>query len=91
MFRHARTNLGEILSACETMDELGFENSIKQFNIKNPLSNNYKFYLLLETRSCIQGSDMEKMNGFVEKMMELGLVSDGFVTDEPTKVKVTTN
>ncbi|KAK6634975.1 hypothetical protein RUM44_000224 [Polyplax serrata] len=86
-FKHARTNLGEILSACEMMDATGFETTTRTFNMKNPLSDKYQFYMLLETRSGLGENDVDKMNNFVANLIGTGVVTDGFVTDEPTKMK----
>lgn len=90
-FKGAKSTLGDILSACELMDKNGYNRTIDTFQIKNPLSDEYPFYMLLETRSVLGGNDADKVSDFVGKMMELNLVDDGFVTDEPTKVKVSYN
>lgn len=56
--------------------------------MKNPLSDKYQFYMLLETRSGLGENDVDKMNNFVANLIGTGVVTDGFVTDEPTKMKV---
>ena len=88
VFKQARGCLGEILSACEMMDSIGYDKTIEGFKLNNPFGEKYKFYMLLETRSSMDGNDLEKVNGFLEKMMEKGLALDGLVTDEPAKIKV---
>ncbi|EEB15922.1 D-lactate dehydrognease 2, putative [Pediculus humanus corporis] len=54
----------------------GYDKTIEGFKLNNPFGEKYKFYMLLETRSSMDGNDLEKVNGFLEKMMEKGLALD---------------
>lgn len=44
--------------------------------------------MLIETSGSDAGHDEEKLSRFLEQSMESGLVEDGTVTNEPTKMKV---
>lgn len=44
--------------------------------------------MLIETSGSNKNHDEEKLNDFLEHAMETGLVIDGTVTNEPTKMRV---
>lgn len=48
----------------------------------------FPFYMLIETSGSRADHDEEKLNAFLESVMEKGLVLNGTVTNEPTKMKV---
>ena len=54
----------------------------------SPLGEDFPFYILIETSGSHADHDQEKLSGFLEHAMEEGLVSDGTVTTELTKIKV---
>lgn len=47
----------------------------------------YPFYLLLETSGSNSKHDEEKINSFLEKAMNLGVVQNGVTVNEPSKVR----
>ena len=49
-----------------------------------PLADN-QFYMLIETSGSNEQHDEAKLNSFLEKMMEAGLVEDGTVATAPSK------
>lgn len=51
----------------------------------------YPFYMLIETSGSNNDHDEEKLNKFLETAMSSSLVVDGFVTNEPSKMKVSSN
>lgn len=55
------------------------------FEIRAPI-NEYKFYLLLETSGSNLKHDEEKLSRFLETTMNQGIVQDGVVTSEPSKI-----
>lgn len=57
------------------------------FSNRNPISD-YPFYVLVETHGSDEGHDGEKLNRFLSKEMESGLILDGTVTSEPGKMQV---
>lgn len=48
----------------------------------------YPFYMLIETSGSRMDHDEEKLNNFLQHVMESRLVLDGTVTNEPGKMKV---
>lgn len=44
--------------------------------------------MLVETHGSDEGHDAEKLNRFLDKEMESGLIIDGTVTSEPAKMQV---
>ncbi|XP_058822704.1 D-2-hydroxyglutarate dehydrogenase, mitochondrial isoform X1 [Topomyia yanbarensis] len=85
-FLAAKRNLGEILSSCEMIDALSLESSTYHFNLQSPIEK-YPFYMLIETSGSNIAHDEEKLTNFLESTMEKGLVLDGTVTNEPTKMR----
>ena len=47
--------------------------------LKNPLSQEYPFYILIETSGSNATHDEEKLNDFLQHIMETELVCDGTV------------
>ncbi|XP_058454629.1 D-2-hydroxyglutarate dehydrogenase, mitochondrial isoform X1 [Malaya genurostris] len=85
-FLSAKRNLGEILSSCEMIDAASLESSTYHFNLQSPIEK-YPFYMLIETSGSNMEHDEDKLIKFLEKSMEDGLVLDGTVTKEPTKMR----
>jgi hypothetical protein len=46
------------------------------------------FYMLVETSGSNYDHDEEKVNRFLQKLMDAKLILDGIVTNEPRKMKV---
>ncbi|XP_055606108.1 D-2-hydroxyglutarate dehydrogenase, mitochondrial-like [Uranotaenia lowii] len=85
-FLAAKRGLGEILSSCEMMDDLSLQCSMQHFNLTCPIDK-YPFYMLIETSGSNMTHDEEKLTTFLENTMEKGLVLDGTVTNETTKMR----
>ncbi|KAK3866875.1 hypothetical protein Pcinc_027617 [Petrolisthes cinctipes] len=84
-YKIVRHQLGEILSSCEFMDKSTLDCVEKNLKLTSPI-NKYPFYLLLETSGSNGDHDEEKLNKFLELTFDLGLVKDGTVATEPSKV-----
>ena len=87
----AKAELGEILSSCEMIDRLSLEVCTKYLRLQNPLTtegNGHNFYVLIETAGSQLAHDEEKLSVFVEKAMSEGIISDGTLSSEPSKMKV---
>lgn len=87
----AKKELGEILSSCEMMDRLSLDVSIHHLGMANPLTtckDGYDFYMVIETSGSHLAHDEEKLSLFVEKAMDQGIIADGTLTNETTKVAV---
>ncbi|KAK4321554.1 hypothetical protein Pmani_007671 [Petrolisthes manimaculis] len=84
-FKAAKDQLGEILSSCEFIDQSSMECVEGNLKIKSPLDE-YPYYMLLETSGSNGDHDEEKLNNFLESTLGSGLVSDGTVATEPSKM-----
>ena len=87
VFQESRKSLAEILSAFEFMDAVSMEVITKSLKLTSPVAE-FPFYILIETSGSNGSHDEEKLNTFLEGMMESGLVSDGTVATEMTKIQV---
>ncbi|XP_037898085.1 D-2-hydroxyglutarate dehydrogenase, mitochondrial isoform X1 [Glossina fuscipes] len=85
-FLNAKRYLGEILSACELIDERSLDASVKQYNLKSPIEN-YPFHMLIETSGSNAIHDSEKLNFFLEHCMNSGDILNGTVTNEVNKIQ----
>ncbi|XP_031789445.1 D-2-hydroxyglutarate dehydrogenase, mitochondrial [Nasonia vitripennis] len=87
IYRLAKSELGEILSSCELIDRISVENSKSALGLRSPLSDEHDFYVLIETAGSHLAHDEEKLETFLTKLMDGGIVDDGTVTSEPSKIK----
>ncbi|KAK0621171.1 hypothetical protein B0T17DRAFT_508544 [Bombardia bombarda] len=86
-FREAKGQLSEILSAFELMDE-GSQALIRDVTKnRKPLDDKYPFYCLIETSGSNADHDSEKLQAFLEDVMEKGIVSDGTLAQDETQIK----
>lgn len=84
-FREAKGQLSEILSAFEMMDgnsQRLWKNATKG---KLPLEGEHPFYCLVETSGSNTDHDSEKLQNFLEHVMESEIVSDGVVAENQTQ------
>lgn len=87
-FVTAKQNLGEILSAVEFMDRQSLDMVFSQQDwSKDPLDNEYPYYVLIETSGSREDHDMEKLEGYLEKVMEDGTVVDGTVAQDRAQAR----
>lgn len=87
-YRLAKSELSEILSSCELIDRMSVENAKSSLGLRSPLTDQHEFYVLIETAGSNSAHDEEKVEAFLTKLMERGIIDDGTVTSEPSKVKV---
>ncbi|XP_049931668.1 D-2-hydroxyglutarate dehydrogenase, mitochondrial isoform X2 [Nymphaea colorata] len=80
----AKCRLGEILSAFEFLDSESMNMVITYLEgVRNPFpSSDYNFYVLIETTGSTESHDKEKLESFLMKSMEGGLISDGVVAQD---------
>ena len=84
----ARTDLNEILSAIEFLDDVAIEQPIKYLkhsNVKYPLRDRSPFYVLIETQGSHFDHDRQKMDVFIEKLMDCDLITDGCIAEDMTQ------
>ncbi|KAL6647298.1 hypothetical protein ACP70R_014735 [Stipagrostis hirtigluma subsp. patula] len=80
----ARRNLGEILSAFEFMDHHCIDLAMRHLEgVQNPLpASPYKFFVLIETTGSDGSYDKAKLEAFLLRAMEDGLVADGVIAQD---------
>ncbi|TVY33641.1 putative D-lactate dehydrogenase, mitochondrial [Lachnellula subtilissima] len=86
-FQEAKGQLSEILSAFELMDFQSQDLVQKVTGNKRPLESEHPFYCLIETSGSNSEHDNEKLEKFLEDVMEKEIVSDGVVAQGQTQVK----
>lgn len=86
-FREAKGQLSEILSAFELMDG-GSQGIVREVKgNKHPLDGDHKFYCLIETSGSNTEHDNEKLEKFLEFVMDKGIIEDGVLAQDETQVK----
>ncbi|XP_057492468.1 D-2-hydroxyglutarate dehydrogenase, mitochondrial isoform X2 [Actinidia eriantha] len=80
----AKRKLGEILSAFEFLDGNSLDLVLNHLEgVRNPLSpSTHDFYVLIETTGSDESSDKEKLEAFLLRSMEGGLISDGVLAQD---------
>eukprot|EP01084_Bolivina_argentea_P004248 8080_1 len=84
----ARTDLNEILSAIEFLDDCSISQPLqylKHANVKYPLAERSNFYVLIETQGSNFDHDRDKLDLFIEKLMESNLIDDGVIAEDMTQ------
>nr|DAD22292.1 TPA_asm: hypothetical protein HUJ06_023755 [Nelumbo nucifera] len=84
LLQEAKRKLGEILSAFEFLDSQSMELVLTHLEgVRNPLPPSiYEFYVLIETRGTDESYDKEKLEAFLLRSMEGGLIADGVVAQD---------
>lgn len=85
-FRAAKGQLGEILSAFEMMDGRSQQILKEVAGTKLPLEGEHPFYCLVETSGSNSEHDSEKLQNFLEHVMEAEIVSDGVLAENQTQI-----
>lgn len=86
-YQLASSLLAEVLSACEVIDSESLQPVQSLLGLTNPLPG-HPFYLLLECSGSRADHDEDKLERFLERAINDGIISNGLVTAEPSKVKV---
>ena len=60
----------------------------ENLKLTSPLTTDFPFYVLIETSGSMAAHDEEKLSLFLERVLEQGLVADGTVAAELSKIKV---
>ncbi|CAH2350939.1 D-2-hydroxyglutarate--pyruvate transhydrogenase Dld2p [[Candida] railenensis] len=88
VFVGARKELSEILSAFEFMDRNSQVLAGQHLKLDHPIeSDQYPFYILIETSGSNKEHDDEKLETFLANSMEEGLVDDGIIAQDETQLK----
>ncbi|KAK9460375.1 uncharacterized protein V1516DRAFT_676456 [Lipomyces oligophaga] len=86
-FVRAKSELGEILSAFEFMDKQSQVQVAKYSERQKPLDEQHNFYVLVETSGSDAAHDGEKLQNYLERLMESDLIEDGVVAQDETQIK----
>jgi len=86
-FKAAKGQLSEILSAFELMDNQSQDLVQQVTKNKRPLESEHPFYCLIETSGSNSDHDNEKLQSFLEDVMEKEIVTDGVVAENETQVR----
>ncbi|KAL4708420.1 hypothetical protein ACJJTC_019656 [Scirpophaga incertulas] len=86
LYSNAKSSLGEILSAFEMADCNSISHTVNNLKLQNPLAE-YPFYVILETHGSDEIHDQEKLTRYLSTQMKNGLIVDGIVTAEPSKMQ----
>ncbi|KAL4644312.1 hypothetical protein ACB092_02G156200 [Castanea dentata] len=80
----AKRRLGEILSAFEFLDNESLNLALNHLEgVRNPLPPSmHNFYVLIETTGSDESYDKEKLEAFLLRSMEGGLISDGVIAQD---------
>ncbi|KAK9380551.1 uncharacterized protein V2V93DRAFT_391565 [Kockiozyma suomiensis] len=86
-FVKAKSDLGEILSAFEFMDRES-QDQVAQFSeLRRPLDEQHNFYVLVETSGSNRSHDEEKLQEYLEGLMEAEIIDDGVLAQDETQMK----
>jgi hypothetical protein len=69
------------------MDMLSLDAAISSLKLQRPIGE-FPFYMLIETSGSNGTHDEEKLTNFLESSMANGVVRDGTVASEPSRIKV---
>ncbi|XP_065653303.1 D-2-hydroxyglutarate dehydrogenase, mitochondrial-like isoform X1 [Hydra vulgaris] len=82
----AKSMLGEILSAFEFFDQSCALSVHENLKLRIPIPE-FPFYVLVETSGSNFEHDTEKLNTFLDYIMDKKIVLDGTLATEPSKIK----
>ncbi|KAK9386325.1 hypothetical protein V1515DRAFT_605164 [Lipomyces mesembrius] len=86
-FVKAKGELSEILSAFEFMDTASQEQVARFSELRRPLDEPHNFYVLVETSGSNRVHDEEKLQTYLEGLMESDIIADGVLAQDETQVK----
>lgn len=86
-FREAKGQLSEILSAFELMDGRTQKLVNRVTGKSMPLEGEHPFYCLIETSGSNSDHDGEKLEKFLEHVMETEVVQDGILAQDQTQIQ----
>ncbi|XP_055331951.1 D-2-hydroxyglutarate dehydrogenase, mitochondrial-like [Paramacrobiotus metropolitanus] len=85
-YQQAGSRLTDIMSAFEFLDTQCFAVSCEEHNVPAPLKE-FPFYAIIEVSGWQPEADSTRLNELLEDLMGNGLVADGIVTDEPSRMQ----
>ncbi|KAK9474510.1 FAD linked oxidase [Dipodascopsis tothii] len=86
-FVRAKGELQEILSAFEFMDQEAVEHVGKMSGHLSPLDDKHRFYVLVETSGSNREHDEDKLQTYLEGLMENDVIADGVLAQDETQLR----
>lgn len=80
-FKLVKSELNEILSSFECMDNESLDLVKVHTNEQPPIDTDCPFHILIETNGSNAEHDLEKLTGFLEKCLELEVIEDGCLAE----------
>ncbi len=89
IFKLAKRDLNEILSAFEFMDAESMKSVKENLKLENPFKQNVEcdFYCLAETHGSCDEHDKAKIEKFYESLNKANLCSDAIISENDTQFK----
>lgn len=87
IFKKAKKNLNQILSAFEFFDETCLSFVLETPEIVYPLETKHKFYIVLETHGNDSVADDNSISEFCEELLQKELAKDGTIAADETQYK----
>lgn len=87
VFVKAKAQLGEILSAFELMDGRTQDFVHRKTGKANPLSNQHKFYCIIETSGSSGEADLTRVEQFLEQVLTDDVADDGVLAQDESQSK----
>jgi len=82
----ARSELVDIISAIEFLDSATMKLSLRYLDgTQAPMESDFPFYMLIETSGSNEQHDREKLESFLFKAIDVGIVSDGVLAQDRTQ------
>ncbi|GKY91043.1 hypothetical protein MPSEU_000077100 [Mayamaea pseudoterrestris] len=88
VMKEAKSSLGEVMAAFEWMDQ-AIVRLVDERHVRCPLPihDEYRYFLLIETHGSNEHHDLEKMEGFLDKLLSNAAVADGVLAQDLTQMQ----
>lgn len=87
VYKKAKEELQEIISAFEFFDEAAYKLVKKHMNVTDPLTTQAPFYLLIETHGSNKEHDDAKLHSFLATIKELNAAQEGYVAKDEKQIR----
>mmetsp|Transcript_30753 Transcript_30753/g.70920 ORF Transcript_30753/g.70920 Transcript_30753/m.70920 type:complete len:519 (+) Transcript_30753:1-1557(+) len=83
LYKAAKVNLSDILSACEFFDQESLQVVLEMTpSARDPMTQRFPFYVLIETHGSNAEHDSQKLQSFLETVLEEGVAEDGVLAQD---------
>jgi len=87
IYKTAKEQLQEIISAFEFFDEDAYDLVKKHMQLKVPLNQENKFYILIETHGSNKEHDNAKLHSFLDAIKESKVAEEGYVSKDDKQTR----